>query len=847
MIKKSAFCNAVFLFFLSLLSNVYAQNFWQPTNGPQGGIYRDITANLTTGNIYLVTHWSRLKGNGLGSNIYISTNGGTSWTEIDNGLNMRPVYGIAHSSVNGNLVISVMDADVPLTASIPTKIYFSGNNGSNWALMNSAYFVGNLPPVAMVFNAAADTIFAGQRTNGISYSKDNGATWQSMNSGITNTNITDLEYGFNGALYAATDSVSGNGGKVFVRSGASSWTNVSTGLPNTRINDLYYDAASATMYAALANFQSSTGAVYKSVSGGAWTKINGDPGIEISKIITASNGDPIIRVLNQGVWRYSSGIWSAMNTNLNSMRTSGITKDISGNVFVTNGAGIHKLNEPVKTWGYFTNGIKNSQGRSLAFSQAGDIIVGTDNGMYKSSDSGVTWLQTGLTDAAMMSTMLFKPDGRLFAGNSDNTASHVYISSDNGSSWSLNETGFTSTRSTDFSYNKAGKIFAGTGWARPVHSSTNGVNWSGPFWSALGFSASTVCIAVAVDSSDNIFVGTEAQGVLRSTNNGTSYAWVGFSGGDVTDIQIAPNNDVYVAHDVYSGGIGNGALYRSVDGGNSWSANLMPTHGLTNCIYVHSNDSIYVGTTMGVWFSATSGNSWTLLISGLNTGNLVIHTLGLSPEGYLYAGTAGAGIYRSVNKLKGSLPLALPVTNITSFTGVKVGLQNRLNWTTQPEHNNQGFYIQRSTDNINFGSLGFVNSTAPGGISTNAKNYVYTDQSAPASNAYYRLKLVDNNGGSAFSNTVFLNRSSIDSFRVFAVYPNPVAEILHVNIRSVENEKIEFRIADMTGKNLLQQITNLSAGDNIVSLPVWNLSPGAYILQVLKGDAEKRSIKFIKY
>ncbi len=637
---------------LSLAYNTsFGQNFWQPTNGPQGGIYRDITTNASTGKTYLITHWSRLKGNGLGSNIFISPDGGNSWTEIDNGLNAQPVYGLAHSSANANLVISVMDADVPLTATIPTKIYFSIDNGVSWSLKNSAYFAGNLPPTTMQFNGTADTIFAGQKTNGISYSINNGSGWQAMNTGITNPNITDIEYGYQGALYAGTDSVSGNGGKVFMKSGTS-WVNISTGLPGSRINDLYYDAANSTMYAGTVNFQSGAGDIYKSVSGGNWTRIAGYPGGEVSKIISTPNGDLIVRILNNGVWRYSSNTWTAVNTNLNSLRTSAITRDNSGNILLTTGAGIWKFNGGNNTWTYFTNGIKNSQGRSMAFSQNGDLVVGTDNGMYRSSNGGNTWSHAGLTDNAMMSTILYTPDGRMFAGNSDNIASHVFISSDNGSSWNMNETGFSSTRTTDFAYNKQGKIFVGSGWARPMHSSTDGINWNGPLWSAAGFSANTVCIAVAIDSTDKIFVGTEAQGVLRSTNNGASYSWVGFSGGDVTDIKISPNQDVYVAHDVFSGS-GNGALYRSTDGGSSWSSNLMPAHGLTNCIFTASKDSIYVGTTLGVWISTNSGATWTPLNSGLNPGNVVIHTLELGQDGFLYAGTGGAGVYRSVNKIKG--------------------------------------------------------------------------------------------------------------------------------------------------------------------------------------------------
>jgi photosystem II stability/assembly factor-like uncharacterized protein len=630
-------------------SSAIAQNFWQSTNGPQGGIYRDITTNATTGNTYLVTHWNMLKGNGLGGNIFFSSNGGSSWTEIDNGLNGSPVYGLAHCTVSGRLVASVMSPMAPLTPSNPNRIFYSSNNGSSWTVMNSSYFLGNLPPTALVFNSTADTIFAGQKTNGVSFSTNNGATWQPINAGLTNPNITDLEYGFQGMLYASTDSVSGNGGKVFARNGAS-WINISSGLPNTRVNDLHYDAASSTMYLATANFQSGIGAVYRSVNGGSWTPIGSFTG-EVSEINTIANGDPMVRILNQGAFRFSANNWTAVNTNLNSLRTSAITRSPSGDMLLTTNAGIWKFNDANNSWSYFTNGIKNSQGRSLAFSQAGDIIAGTDNGMYRSADTGNTWTHTGLTDQAMMSTMLYKPDGRMFAGNSDNTASDVFVSSNNGQSWTPGSAGFSSTRTADFAYNSQGKIFAGTGWSWPVHSSPDGINWTGALWSSAGFTSSTVTIAIAIDSSDNIFIGTEIQGVLRSTNGGASYSWVGLFGGDVTDIQISPNQDIFVAHDLFAG-TGNGGLYRSSDGGNTWSANLMPAHGLTNCIYIASSDSIYVGTTFGVWLSVDMGNNWTQVNTGLNAGNHVIHTLEAGPDGHLYAGTAGAGIFRSVQKIK---------------------------------------------------------------------------------------------------------------------------------------------------------------------------------------------------
>ncbi|MDZ4664289.1 MAG: T9SS type A sorting domain-containing protein, partial [Bacteroidota bacterium] len=343
-----------------------------------------------------------------------------------------------------------------------------------------------------------------------------------------------------------------------------------------------------------------------------------------------------------------------VNSNLNSLKTTAFTSVGSGTILLTTNAGIWKFNDANNNWSYFTNGIKNSQGRSMAFSQNGDVVVGTDNGMYRSTDGGNTWAHAGLTDTAMMSTILYAPDGRMFAGNTHPTASHIFTSINNGASWYTNETGFSSTRSSDFDYNSQGKIFIGTGWANPMHSSSDGVNWNGPSGPTLGFLPSSLALAIAINSVDVIFAGTENDGVYRSIDNGVSYSYIGLANNpsNISDIKISPNQDVFVSQTPFTGN-GNGNFYRSKNGGNTWSANLMSTHGLPNCIYIAGPDSIFVGTTKGVWLSTDTASTWTLLNSGLNPGNLIIHTLEIGPDGYLYAGTAGAGIYKSANKIKG--------------------------------------------------------------------------------------------------------------------------------------------------------------------------------------------------
>jgi len=72
---------------LTITHDLFSQNFWQTINGPQGGNYRRIKSNPINNNTYLLTYWNTNHGNGVGGNIFNSTNNGVSWTEIDNGLN----------------------------------------------------------------------------------------------------------------------------------------------------------------------------------------------------------------------------------------------------------------------------------------------------------------------------------------------------------------------------------------------------------------------------------------------------------------------------------------------------------------------------------------------------------------------------------------------------------------------------------------------------------------------------------------------------------------------------------------------------------------------------------------
>lgn len=62
---------------------------------------------------------------------------------------------------------------------------------------------------------------------------------------------------------------------------------------------------------------------------------------------------------------------------------------------------------------------------------------------------------------------------------------------------------------------------------------------------------------------------------------------------------------------------------------------------------------------------------------------------------------------------------------LTSFTATAQDQQVTLNWSTATELNNNGFEIQRSLNNSDFVTVGYVKGK---GTTTNNTDYVYVDR-----------------------------------------------------------------------------------------------------------------------
>jgi len=280
------------LFFLSLMHAGVAHAQWVQTNGPYGGMIISFAVSGTNlfagtwgGGVFLSTNngtnWTSVNDGltntnvsaiavsgtnlfaGTGGGVFLSTNNGTSWTEVNNGLTSTSIQALAVSGTN-------------LFAGIVGGVFRSANNGTSWTAVKNGLPDTSVPHLSVngtnswVFALAVSgtNLFAGTASSGVFLSTNNGTNWTAVNMGLTNTSVRSLAVDTNGAgdtnLFAGT-----YGGGVFLSTNnGTSWTAVNNGLTNTNVSA--FAVSGTNLFAGTYD-----GGVFLSTNNGtSWTAVN---------------------------------------------------------------------------------------------------------------------------------------------------------------------------------------------------------------------------------------------------------------------------------------------------------------------------------------------------------------------------------------------------------------------------------------------------------------------------------------------------------------------------------------------------------------------------------------------
>ncbi|MDP4232830.1 MAG: hypothetical protein Q8913_05665, partial [Bacteroidota bacterium] len=297
-----------------------------------------------------------------------------------------------------------------------------------------------------------------------------------------------------------------------------------------------------------------------------------------------------------------------------------------------------------------------------------NLFAGTSNGVFISINDGNSWSRTsgGLNDGVNALTAI---GSILFAGTAD---SGVYRSTDGGLSWKQMNTGLTSDTITALGI-VGSNLFAGTTREGIFLSTDSGASWnrmnSGLADPKYPDQTTIMCLEV---SGDTIFSGAViagSVGFFRSTDSARTWVEIGKSWAVAIailgeNIIIGGGYSVGVSHDkgahwinsnaivptcfyvngttVYSVESSDGAIYRSLDSGTTWSLVSGPSGFGAQTPFIAADKSLLMGDG-GIWRSLDSGETW----SRADSGTLLSSIVALAKNGdYLFAGTA-FGVYVS--------------------------------------------------------------------------------------------------------------------------------------------------------------------------------------------------------
>lgn len=175
----------------------------------------------------------------------------------------------------------------------------------------------------------------------------------------------------------------------------------------------------------------------------------------------------------------------------------------------------------------------------------------------------------------------------------------------------------------------------------------------------------------------------------------------------------------------------------------------------------------------------------------------------------------------------------LPV-ELISFTGKAENNAARLSWATASELHNKGFDIEHRTDLDEWKNIGFV---AGNGTTNQRSNYTYVDRSTAAGNNYYRLRQIDLDGKSVYTQPVTVQIGAI----AFTLSPVPATDVLTLN--GLGTGKHTTEIYNVRGQRVLSQTFSDEAA---TTLTVSTLPAGVYMVRVFGPDRSVRQVRFIK-
>jgi len=621
---------------------------------------------------------------GTSRGVFRSVDGGASSSPAGAGLpNLDPGTGLSSTVVRSVTILPAGGKQV--VAGTSDGIFISDKTTPGWTAKNSGLTDTD---VRSVIAASSGTLIAAT-AGGIFRSEDTGATWAKVADGDFRSLTAD-----SGAIYAASA-----GSVIGSDDDGRTWAAVDTGLTAVSINSLAGGAGGSIYLGARAETDgflvrlSNDGRtlIYSTyLGGGGSDQANGVAVSSTGKAFmtgtTASanfplkgstdrvegGNDAFIVEIDTTVVDAASLVLARLLGGAGSDQGNGIAIDAAGSIYVTGGSGsatfrganningyrftngntaVFRSGDSAATWSRFGDGLSGDQADAIVVDPKTPttLYAGNANGLFKRTKDDAAWVRkTGAPDNVRAIAIDPVDPQVIYLGSERG----IFRSTDAGETWVAASTGMLSRSVRTLALDAANPktIFAGMSFGG-IYRSTDG----GSTWRLSNGPAGTVCM-----------------GCLPGTTAST-----GRSTANVRSLAVLPGSGMNPP--VVFAGL-NGGVYRSGDGGATWSALNGKVSGDMPCqsclpgtnppdgsslspvdvvaVDPKNGSTIYAAVSgAGLFKSADGGMTWNPANAGLPgtdaaTGRTTISIRALAIDAttpaVLYIGAAG-GLFRSAD------------------------------------------------------------------------------------------------------------------------------------------------------------------------------------------------------
>lgn len=650
------------------------------------------------------TFWVGTPAGGL----WKTTNGGINWTTNTDYFPVLGVSDIAVHPTNANILyLATGDGDLGSLSSLTggalgdTKsigILKTTDGGATWYTTGMNWSITSAKLIRrLIINPSNPQILIAATSDGIWRTIDGGTSW-------TNTQIgyfMDLEYkpGDPSIVYASSFDFTGNAKIYRSADSGSSWSLISTLADVRRINLAVTPNAPNSVDALCANTSSGlAGLWYSGNSGTSFSKYFPEPNSTSPNNLLNSLHDAsgvggqghydLAYAINptnaNDIWLGGVNTWNStdggFNWNIKTMWTSSNPSQnpnpnpnnilvvhadkhfiafhplVSGTMFECNDGGLYKTSNGGTSWTDLTNGMQISQMYRIGVSQTQSnpkILCGLQDNGTKLNNLP-TWVDVGGGDG-----MECIYDGSTDTGYISSQYGNFYRSGSPVSNISSNISFLTSEQGdvnrawvTPLIMHPTNTSTLYAGYKRVYKTTNKGDTWTA-ISDVLDSSSENIRFMAIAPSNPNTIYAATLTKLYATTNGGTNWSQISTltitdNYANISNIAVDPANPDKVFITVSGYSAGNKVWMRPSIGGTWVNYSLNLPNLPVNCIVYKqgSNEELYIGTDVGVYYTNATMPDWIPYQTGLP--NVVVTDLEISYyDNKLWAGTFGRGLWNT--------------------------------------------------------------------------------------------------------------------------------------------------------------------------------------------------------